>query len=106
MALSEAELRVEELAAKFHEIYMVEARRQGDVRHKDAYADLSENIKEFDRVLARYVLAERERAVQEALERVARMVEYYEFKYDGTISPRQEIVNAIRSLAALGKGQT
>ena len=47
---------VESLSAKFHEIYMIEARRQGDVRHKDAYADLPENIKEFDRVLARYVL--------------------------------------------------
>lgn len=62
------ELQVEELSAKFHEIYMVEARRQGDVRHKDAYADLPENIKEFDRVLARYVLAlierERDQAVQ------------------------------------------
>lgn len=32
-------------------------KRQGDVRHKDAYADLPENIKEYDRVLARYVLA-------------------------------------------------
>ena len=51
-------LDVEELAAKFHEVYQVEARRQGDVRHKDAYSDLPENIKEFDRVLARYVLSE------------------------------------------------
>ncbi len=48
---------VETLAAKFHEIYMIEARRQGDVRHKDAYADLADNVKEFYRVLARYVLA-------------------------------------------------
>jgi len=48
---------VESLAAKFHEVYQVEAKRQGDVRHKDAYADLPGNIKEFDRVLARYVLS-------------------------------------------------
>lgn len=47
---------VESLAAKFHDIYQQEAKRQDDVRHKDAYADLSENIKEFDRALARYVL--------------------------------------------------
>jgi formylmethanofuran dehydrogenase subunit E len=50
------EEKIEQLAAKFHEIYQQEAKRQGDVRHKDNYADLSENIKEFDRVLARYVL--------------------------------------------------
>lgn len=47
---------MESLAAKFHDIYQQEAKRQDDVRHKDAYADLSENIKEFDRALARYVL--------------------------------------------------
>jgi hypothetical protein len=49
---------VESLSAKFHDLYQQEAKRQSDVRHKDAYADLPENIKEFDRVLARYVLAE------------------------------------------------
>lgn len=54
-----SEQGVETLAAKFHEIYQQEAKRQGDVRHKDAYGDLPENIKEFDRVLARYVLAAR-----------------------------------------------
>jgi len=51
----------EGLAAEFHDIYQQEARRQGDVRHADEYADLPENVKEFDRVLARYVLAEAER---------------------------------------------
>ena len=51
-----SEDEIESLAAKFHEIYQQEAKRQGDVRHKDKYEDLSENIKEFDRVLARYVL--------------------------------------------------
>ena len=49
-------IEVEKLAATFHEIYQREARRQGDVRHADKYEDLPENIKEFDRVLARYVL--------------------------------------------------
>jgi hypothetical protein len=47
---------VEELSALFHEIYQAEAKRQGDVRHKDSYSELPERIKEFDRVLARYVL--------------------------------------------------
>ena len=47
---------IENLSSKFHEIYQIEAKRQGDVRHSDKYQDLSENIKEFDRVLARYVL--------------------------------------------------
>ena len=47
----------ESLARKFHEVYQQEAKRQGDVRHKDDYDDLPENIKEFDRVLARFVLA-------------------------------------------------
>lgn len=59
---------VEKLAAEFHDIYQQEAKRQGDVRHHDDYDQLPENIKEFDRVLARYVLAllvaEREKAYQ------------------------------------------
>lgn len=46
---------VERLAAEFHDIYQQEAKRQGDVRHKDAYAELPENAKEVDRVLARHV---------------------------------------------------
>ena len=47
----------ESLARQFHEIYQKESKRQGDVRHQDSYDDLPENIKEFDRVLARFVLA-------------------------------------------------
>jgi hypothetical protein len=49
-------MNIEELARKFHEIYQIEAKRQGGSRHADSYDDLPENIKEFDRVLARYVL--------------------------------------------------
>ena len=48
--------RIENLAREFHEVYQREAKRQGDVRHKDNYDELPENIKEFDRALARYVL--------------------------------------------------
>ena len=47
---------IEKLSKDFHEIYMKEARRQGDVRLKDKYEDLTENVKEFDRVLAREVI--------------------------------------------------
>lgn len=47
---------VESLASIFHDIYQEEAKRQGNIRHKDKYKDLPENIKDFDRVLARYVL--------------------------------------------------
>lgn len=54
---------VEELAKKFHDIYQLEAKRQSDlgidkVRHPDNYDDLPERTKEYDRVLARYVLSE------------------------------------------------
>lgn len=48
--------RVEELSAVLHEIYQKEAHRQNNARHPDPYESLSENVKEFDRVLARYIL--------------------------------------------------
>lgn len=52
---------VEELSAIFHDIYQKEAHRQeaaglGSARHYDEYEKLSEPVKEFDRVLARYVI--------------------------------------------------
>jgi len=47
---------VEDLAAKLHTLHQREAKRQGDVRHPDAYAQLAENTKEFHRVLARFIL--------------------------------------------------
>jgi len=47
---------VEDLAAKLHTLHQREAKRQGDVRHQDAYAQLAENTKEFHRVLARFIL--------------------------------------------------
>ena len=47
----------ESLSRQFHEIYQQEAKRQGDVRHQDSYDDLPEHVKELDRVLARFVLA-------------------------------------------------
>jgi hypothetical protein len=62
---------VERLSAKLHAIYQDEARRQagtGDdaVRHPDDYAALPEHTKEYDRVLARYILR-REAAAGELL---------------------------------------
>jgi hypothetical protein len=47
---------VEDLAAKLHTLYQLEAKRQGDVRHHDDYAQLAENTKAFHRVLARFIL--------------------------------------------------
>lgn len=47
---------IEELSSKFHDVYIAEAKRQGDCRHPERYKDLAENIREYDRVLARYVL--------------------------------------------------
>jgi len=52
--LDERDLEI--LSSQFHDVYIKEAKRQGDCRHKDKYEDLEENIKEYDRVLARHVL--------------------------------------------------
>src|SRR3990167_6410236 len=53
--------QVEQLSRKFHAIYQEEAFRQSQtgedtVRHPDNYDALPEHTKEYDRVLARYVL--------------------------------------------------
>lgn len=46
---------IEALSARLHDIYQKEAHRQGDTRHKDSYEELSEETKEFDRALARWI---------------------------------------------------
>jgi len=50
------ENEVEELAAIIHDLYLKEAGRQGSVIHEGRYKELPEDMKEFDRVIARYVL--------------------------------------------------
>lgn len=47
---------VEALSERLHEIYQAEAHRRGDVRHADDYDDLPDETKEWDRVLARWIL--------------------------------------------------
>jgi hypothetical protein len=55
--LTPPSVELEVLSARLHEIYQKEAHRRGDVRHADAYEDLPEATKEWDRVLARWILA-------------------------------------------------
>lgn len=47
---------LERLSARLHDIYQKEAHRRGDIRHADAYEELSEATQEWDRVLARWIL--------------------------------------------------
>ena len=47
---------LEALSARLHDIYQAEAHRRGDVRHLDRYEDLADEVKEWDRVLARWLL--------------------------------------------------
>ncbi len=71
--------KIEHLAAVFHTVYQYEAERQGDVRHPASYARLPENIKNFDRCLARYALRKISQAeaagFKRGLERAARFEE-------------------------------
>lgn len=46
---------VEARSADAHAVYQKEAHKRGDVRHAEAYDDLSEPTKEWDRVLVRWV---------------------------------------------------
>ncbi len=66
---------LERLSAELHDIYQIEAERQHAaepnnpyrrLRHPDSYDELAENVKEFDRVLARFIL-QRENALIQRL---------------------------------------
>jgi chromosome segregation ATPase len=68
---------VERLSAQLHAIYQAEARRQAgtgedEVRHPDDYDALPEHTKDYDRVLARYILSRE--ATLEGLLKEARVV--------------------------------
>ena len=90
----------EGLAAEFHDIYQQEARRQGDVRHADEYADLPENVKEFDRVLARYVLAEAER-LREQDDRTSRSYILLRTERDDLVVKVERLRAALETIKAL-----
>lgn len=54
----------EKLASQLHDIYIKEADKQGNTRNARRYEDLTENVKEYDRVLADFILQDRARIVQ------------------------------------------
>lgn len=56
MIENETKLSVETLACTIHQVYQEEAKRQGDVRHSDDYHTLPENVKAYDRAIARFIL--------------------------------------------------
>ena len=67
----------EQLARHIHSIYQAEAKRQEEAgiapkRHHDSYDELPEHIKEFDRVIARYI----ETTLREQRERFDRDMAY------------------------------
>ena len=64
---------IENLAAELHDVYQKEAKIQGDVRHQDNYFDLPENIKNFDRALAKFVIEQRQKDKERLLEGVKKL---------------------------------
>jgi hypothetical protein len=71
--------KVEALSELLHAIYQAEARRQSEtgedtVRHPDDYAALPEHIKQYDRVLAKFILG-REKRLRERVEELEEVAE-------------------------------
>lgn len=66
---------IEKLSSEFHDIYMKEAHKQGRVLHPDKYEDLEENVKEYDRVLARYFVEKINLAKKEAAKEIVQMIQ-------------------------------
>ncbi len=88
---------VETLAEYLHAVYQQEARRQADrgedeVRHPDDYDALPEHTKEYDRVLARFILEREAKAIaaHEELREAAR--EFVEFCDSG---PQRHFTGAV-----------
>lgn len=50
-------MNVEALAAEIHAVYQEEAHRQVDAKHPDNYNLLPEKLKNYDRAVARWVIA-------------------------------------------------
>lgn len=64
---------VEKLSSELHAIYQKEAHRQAgtgddEVRHPEDYNALAEHIKEYDRVLARFILQREAQVRKEILD--------------------------------------
>ena len=68
--------QIEEISAEIHKMYQKEAKRQGDIRHKDKYKDLPENVKDFDRVIAKYIIQNNKRIVKNAKSNHGQVVVY------------------------------
>jgi len=47
---------IEQLSSRLHDIYQKQANASDVVRHSDNYEELSEHTKEYDRVLARWIV--------------------------------------------------
>jgi dsDNA-binding SOS-regulon protein len=96
---------VETLAQTFHHLLQEEAQRQGEDRYPEAYDRLSEDAKEFDRVLARYVLQlvqeEKEAACLAEQQRVVHLVEVLKIRGSSADSRSAEEVTAHNWLLTL-----
>ena len=86
----------ENLASQIHDVYMIEAERQGNTRNEKRYEDLPENVKEYDRVLVDFIL-KRER---ELLERLRIKLAYQRMKlgeyHRGGRPDEKEDLNTLR----------
>ena len=90
---------VETLSAQFHDVYMIEANKQGNTRNKQNYNDLAENVKEYDRVLARYVLSLAIPKVKYLYRQEVKTILYSELSSWEEIEGWEEAIDAICKLA-------
>lgn len=96
---------VEELAREFHTVYQKEAERQGFCPiHPDSYDELSEHIKEFNKILARHVL-DKFHPKQDNKNRVGRLIfdeNVIAKEYGGNILGCDEIVRKEENTIGIG----
>ena len=107
--------KLEELSSKLHDIYQIESKRQNielgkPVRHFDNYYDLDESTKEYDRVIASFIiLREADLKSQIRLTEDSKRVIYFlqwaldngEFKFDRESLHAQNLIDALDLLAKL-----